>query len=200
MFISPNILICYKSTPLKLAQLETWLFLKLWGYGSSFRFHVVMFQTHYNRWSSSSSVCFVSQGRIKHIHENMPKNAIEPSPKFDGHLSKSANRVTSLLSYRAFELTQVSTCLPQALCYQSFFFPSCIHIYVPSSLLAIFFWVCIRWDQGPAQACMPLRCGFLSVQRQGSCSDSNDCTQVHIPAGNGTKSEWNKSQLFGVFF
>lgn len=38
----------------------------------------------------------------------MPKNAIEPSPKFDGHLSKSANRVTSPLSYRAFELTQVN--------------------------------------------------------------------------------------------
>ncbi len=53
--------------------------------------------------------CFVSQGRIKHIHENMPKNAIEPTPKFDCHLSKSANRVTSLLSYRAFELTQVNT-------------------------------------------------------------------------------------------
>ncbi|KAM3618357.1 uncharacterized protein V6R79_019606 [Siganus canaliculatus] len=48
----------------------------------------------------------VMKGRMKHIHENMPKNAIEPSPKFDGHLSKSANRVTSLLSYRAFELTQ----------------------------------------------------------------------------------------------
>lgn len=37
----------------------------------------------------------------------MPKNAIEPSPKFDSHVSKSANRVTSPLSYRAFELTQV---------------------------------------------------------------------------------------------
>ncbi|XP_014853954.1 PREDICTED: protein TASOR-like isoform X1 [Poecilia mexicana] len=48
----------------------------------------------------------VMRGRIKHIHENMPKNAIELSPKFDCHLSKSANRVTSLLSYRAFELTQ----------------------------------------------------------------------------------------------
>ncbi|XP_074537482.1 protein TASOR isoform X2 [Halichoeres trimaculatus] len=48
----------------------------------------------------------VMRGRIKHIHENMPKNAIEPSPKFDCHLSRSANRVTSLLSYRAFELTQ----------------------------------------------------------------------------------------------
>uniref|UniRef100_A0A3B4F3W8 Transcription activation suppressor b n=1 Tax=Pundamilia nyererei TaxID=303518 RepID=A0A3B4F3W8_9CICH len=48
----------------------------------------------------------VMRGRIKHIHENTPKNAIESSPKFDCHLSKSANRVTSLLSYRAFELTQ----------------------------------------------------------------------------------------------
>ncbi|XP_045912322.1 protein TASOR isoform X1 [Micropterus dolomieu] len=48
----------------------------------------------------------VMRGRIKHIHENIPKNAIEPTPKFDCHLSKSANRVTSLLSYRAFELTQ----------------------------------------------------------------------------------------------
>ncbi|XP_017270642.1 protein TASOR isoform X2 [Kryptolebias marmoratus] len=48
----------------------------------------------------------VMRGRVQHIHENMPKNAIEPSPKFDCHLSKSTNRVTSLLSYRAFELTQ----------------------------------------------------------------------------------------------
>lgn len=46
---------------------------------------------------------------MKHIHENMPSNAKEPSTKFDCHLSKSANRVTSLLSYRAFELTQVNT-------------------------------------------------------------------------------------------
>ncbi|CAL1605649.1 unnamed protein product [Knipowitschia caucasica] len=48
----------------------------------------------------------VMRGRIKHIHENMPKNAIEPNQKFDCHLSKRANRVTSLLSYRAFEHTQ----------------------------------------------------------------------------------------------
>ncbi|KAM9855890.1 protein TASOR isoform 2-T2 [Aulostomus maculatus] len=48
----------------------------------------------------------VMRGRIKHIHENMPKNAKEPTTKFDCHLSKSASRVTSLLSYRAFELTQ----------------------------------------------------------------------------------------------
>ncbi|KAK5863730.1 hypothetical protein PBY51_000739 [Eleginops maclovinus] len=57
--------------------------------------------------SSGDIIIFkVMRGRIKHIHENMPKNAMEPNPKFDSHLSKSANRVTSLLSYRAFELTQ----------------------------------------------------------------------------------------------
>ncbi|XP_069383025.1 protein TASOR isoform X2 [Paralichthys olivaceus] len=57
--------------------------------------------------SSGDMVIFkVMRGRIKHIHENMPKNAMEPTPKFDCNLSKSANRVTSLLSYRAFELTQ----------------------------------------------------------------------------------------------
>lgn len=68
--------------------------------------------------TSSSSLC-VPQGRVKHIHENMPKNAIEPSPKFDSHLSKSASRVTSLLSYRAFELTQVNTGSLSFACYQS---------------------------------------------------------------------------------
>ncbi|XP_042347546.1 protein TASOR isoform X2 [Plectropomus leopardus] len=57
--------------------------------------------------SSGDMIIFkVMRGRIKHIHENMPKNAMEPTPKFDCHLSKSCNRVTSLLSYRAFELTQ----------------------------------------------------------------------------------------------
>ncbi|XP_077369559.1 protein TASOR isoform X2 [Festucalex cinctus] len=57
--------------------------------------------------SSGDMIIFkVMRGRIKHIHENMPNNAKEPATKFDCHLSKSANRVTSLLSYRAFELTQ----------------------------------------------------------------------------------------------
>ncbi|KAJ3586322.1 hypothetical protein NHX12_012722 [Muraenolepis orangiensis] len=48
----------------------------------------------------------VMRGRLKHIYENMPKNAMDPTPKFDCHVSKNANKVTSLLSYRAFELTQ----------------------------------------------------------------------------------------------
>ncbi|XP_061760151.1 protein TASOR [Nerophis ophidion] len=48
----------------------------------------------------------VMRGKVKHIHENMPNNAKEPGTKFDCHLSKSANRVISLLSYRAFERTQ----------------------------------------------------------------------------------------------
>ncbi len=142
--------------------------------------------------SRSSLVCFVSQGRMKHIHENTPKNAIEPSPKFDGHLSKSANRVSSLLSYRAFELTQVNTvslsltCCGIKVVVQVVFFCGFCKIQCVSLVVfsAIFFRVCIRWDQGPAQARMSIRCGCLPVQRQGGCSKS-DCTQARIPAGNG---------------
>lgn len=57
--------------------------------------------------SSGDIIIFkVMKGRIKHIYDNMPKNAMEPTTKFDCHWSKSATRVSSLLSYRAFELTQ----------------------------------------------------------------------------------------------
>ncbi|KAM6976901.1 protein TASOR [Aplochiton taeniatus] len=52
----------------------------------------------------------VMRGRLKHIHENMPKSVMEPTPKTDCHVSKNANRVTSLLSYRAFEQTQQYFC------------------------------------------------------------------------------------------
>uniref|UniRef100_A0A4W4EII8 Transcription activation suppressor b n=1 Tax=Electrophorus electricus TaxID=8005 RepID=A0A4W4EII8_ELEEL len=48
----------------------------------------------------------VMKGRLKSIFENMPKSNLEPSPKFDCHIHKNASKVTSLLSYRAFELTQ----------------------------------------------------------------------------------------------
>lgn len=112
--------------------------------------------------ASSSSLC-VSQGRVKHIHENMPKNAIEPSPKFDSHLSKSANRVTSLLSYRAFELTQVNTGSLSGIKLVLFVENILRSDVLPLCLAAIFFWVCVWWDQGPAQARVSLRCGFLSV-------------------------------------
>uniref|UniRef100_A0A3B4DXG2 DUF3715 domain-containing protein n=1 Tax=Pygocentrus nattereri TaxID=42514 RepID=A0A3B4DXG2_PYGNA len=48
----------------------------------------------------------VMKGRLKSIFENMPKSNLEPAPKFDCHVHKNASKVTSLLSYRAFELTQ----------------------------------------------------------------------------------------------
>ncbi|XP_041080285.1 protein TASOR isoform X2 [Polyodon spathula] len=48
----------------------------------------------------------VMKGRIKSIYENMSKNILDPTPKFDSHVSKNSSRVTTLLSYRAFELTQ----------------------------------------------------------------------------------------------
>lgn len=35
------------------------------------------------------------------------KSSLDPTPKHECHVSKNANRVTSLLAYRAYELTQV---------------------------------------------------------------------------------------------
>lgn len=164
----------------------------LFSFCDADRFQILVgLQAHH--WDFSSSFC---QGRIKHIHENMPKNTIEPTPKFDCHLSKSANRVTSLLSYRAFELTQVNIgCFSFIYCFIKAMFHVLLFpgqklsavMCLSCCLLAIFLRVCFWWDQGTTQARLPLRCGFLSVQRQGSCSNSYDCTQVSIPAGNGEK-------------
>ncbi|XP_040890119.1 protein TASOR isoform X2 [Toxotes jaculatrix] len=47
----------------------------------------------------------VMKGKVKSIYENM-KNLLDPTPRFDSHVSKNASKVTSLTSYRAFELTQ----------------------------------------------------------------------------------------------
>ncbi|XP_067302547.1 protein TASOR isoform X3 [Pseudorasbora parva] len=48
----------------------------------------------------------VMKGKVKTIFENMPKNNLEPALKYDSHVYKNASKVTSLLSYRAFEHTQ----------------------------------------------------------------------------------------------
>ncbi|XP_078139750.1 protein TASOR-like [Centroberyx gerrardi] len=48
----------------------------------------------------------VMKGKVKSIYDNMSKNLLDPTPRFDCHLSKNASKVTSLTSYRAFELTQ----------------------------------------------------------------------------------------------
>ncbi|XP_027135126.1 uncharacterized protein tasora isoform X2 [Larimichthys crocea] len=47
----------------------------------------------------------VMKGKVKSIYENM-KNLLDPTPRFDSHISKNASKVTSLTSYRGFELTQ----------------------------------------------------------------------------------------------
>ncbi|XP_055014928.1 protein TASOR-like isoform X3 [Boleophthalmus pectinirostris] len=47
----------------------------------------------------------VIKGKVKSIYENM-KNLLDPTPRFDSHLSKNISKVTSVMSYRAFELTQ----------------------------------------------------------------------------------------------
>uniref|UniRef100_A0A672MVS4 Protein TASOR-like n=1 Tax=Sinocyclocheilus grahami TaxID=75366 RepID=A0A672MVS4_SINGR len=48
----------------------------------------------------------IMKGKVKTIFENMPKNNLEPTLKHDSHALKNASKVTSLLSYRAFEHTQ----------------------------------------------------------------------------------------------
>ncbi|XP_037346508.2 protein TASOR isoform X2 [Pungitius pungitius] len=47
----------------------------------------------------------VMKGKVKSIYENM-KNLLDPTPRFDSHTAKNASKVTSLASYRAFDLTQ----------------------------------------------------------------------------------------------
>lgn len=57
----------------------------------------------------------LSQGKMKSIYdhigmkamESTVKSVLDPTPKHECHVSKNANKVTSLLAYRAYELTQV---------------------------------------------------------------------------------------------
>ncbi|KAG5282460.1 hypothetical protein AALO_G00056270 [Alosa alosa] len=48
----------------------------------------------------------IMKGKLKTIYENTPKNAVDPTQKFDCHVFKNASKVASLYSYRAFEHTQ----------------------------------------------------------------------------------------------
>ncbi|XP_049632112.1 protein TASOR isoform X2 [Suncus etruscus] len=57
----------------------------------------------------------IMKGKIKSIYDSMGvkcldsttnKSALDPTPKHECHVSKNANRITSLLAYRAYELTQ----------------------------------------------------------------------------------------------
>uniref|UniRef100_A0A452V1N8 Transcription activation suppressor n=1 Tax=Ursus maritimus TaxID=29073 RepID=A0A452V1N8_URSMA len=43
---------------------------------------------------------------VKSLESILNKSALDPTPKHECHVSKNANRVTSLLAYRAYELTQ----------------------------------------------------------------------------------------------
>uniref|UniRef100_A0A8C5Y5E1 Transcription activation suppressor n=1 Tax=Microcebus murinus TaxID=30608 RepID=A0A8C5Y5E1_MICMU len=57
----------------------------------------------------------IMKGKIKSIYDPMGvkslesmsnKSALDPTPKHECHVSKNVNRITSLLAYRAYELTQ----------------------------------------------------------------------------------------------
>ncbi|XP_054990495.1 protein TASOR isoform X3 [Sorex araneus] len=43
---------------------------------------------------------------VKNLESMLSKSALDPTPKHECHMSKNANRITSLLAYRAYELTQ----------------------------------------------------------------------------------------------
>ncbi|XP_077386782.1 protein TASOR-like [Festucalex cinctus] len=47
----------------------------------------------------------VMKGKVKSVHENI-KSVLDPTPRFDSHLSKNVSKVTSVSCYRAFEHTQ----------------------------------------------------------------------------------------------
>lgn len=58
----------------------------------------------------------IMKGKIKSVYDTMGvkssesvlnKSASDPTPKHECHMSKNVNRITSLLAYRAYELTQV---------------------------------------------------------------------------------------------
>uniref|UniRef100_A0A8C6QL20 Transcription activation suppressor n=1 Tax=Nannospalax galili TaxID=1026970 RepID=A0A8C6QL20_NANGA len=57
----------------------------------------------------------IMKGKIKSIYDTVSvkslepmlnRNALDPTPKHECHVSKNASRITSLLAYRAYELTQ----------------------------------------------------------------------------------------------
>lgn len=79
---------------------------------------------------------------VKSLESN--KSALDPTPKHECHVSKNANRVTSLLAYRAYELTQVGICIcfsvtnwylsPNPLkCLTFSSLSSCFHMVLPDS-------------------------------------------------------------------
>ncbi|XP_076787423.1 protein TASOR isoform X4 [Arvicanthis niloticus] len=43
---------------------------------------------------------------VKSLESMLSKNVLDPTPKHECHVSKNASRITSLLAYRAYELTQ----------------------------------------------------------------------------------------------
>ncbi|XP_061639519.1 protein TASOR isoform X1 [Phyllopteryx taeniolatus] len=66
-----------------------------------------LLQVHpFHHGASGEIVVFkVMKGKVKSIYENI-KNVLDPTPRFDSHLSKNVSKITSVASFRAFEHTQ----------------------------------------------------------------------------------------------
>ncbi|XP_057701414.1 protein TASOR-like isoform X2 [Corythoichthys intestinalis] len=66
---------------------------------------LIQAQPLYHGASGQILIFKVMKGRVKSIYENL-KNVLDPTPRFDSHLSKNASAVTSVTCFRAFDYTQ----------------------------------------------------------------------------------------------
>ncbi|XP_077458941.1 protein TASOR-like isoform X2 [Stigmatopora argus] len=66
---------------------------------------LIRVQPFYHGASGQIVIFKVMKGKVKSIYENL-KNALDPTPRFDSHLSKNVSKVTSVNCFRAFEHTQ----------------------------------------------------------------------------------------------
>lgn len=89
-------------------------FIGLWSFPCSyFLWYLKQFASFQEKAYAYNSALL--QGKMKSIYdhigmkamESTVKSALDPTPKHECHVSKNANKVTSLLAYRAYELTQV---------------------------------------------------------------------------------------------
>lgn len=85
---------------------------------SYFLWYLKQFASFQEKAHAESSSALL-QGKMKSIYdhtgmkamESTVKGVLDPTPKHECHVSKNANKVTSLLAYRAYELTQVKLSL-----------------------------------------------------------------------------------------
>lgn len=164
VFIFPNILICYKSIPLKWAHMGTWLFLKLcgWDWSSVLIRRPAWLVVLLKHLAHSFVFLRVESNTFTRTCLRTPSNlhpsltVICPKVPTGSHLCCPTGRLSSHRWTRAPSHLPI---LKVVLFVENILRSDVLAL----CLTAIFFWVCVWWDQGPAQARVSLRCGVLSV-------------------------------------